>query len=98
MSEKDMLIPCPNCNGTGHVKGEFTKEFGAWVHALRRRREFSQVELAEKLDMSQAWLSRVEAGTTDPSIGALQKFNRLDLTDDEANGLRKLFDLFFIKR
>lgn len=45
---------------------------GARVRALRLQRGLTQAQVAEQLGLQQAWMAKVEAGRSDPSIGRLR--------------------------
>lgn len=44
------------------------------IRELRKSKGLTQVELAKKLDITQACLSEIETGVTDPSLKLLKKW------------------------
>jgi quercetin dioxygenase-like cupin family protein/DNA-binding XRE family transcriptional regulator len=66
----------PNSNfasmATIHDHAEdITLSLGSRIHAMRESREWTLEELAERTDLSKAYLSRLEGGDRQPSIAAL---------------------------
>ena len=50
---------------------EFTERFGQRVAELRRRRGWTQAKLAEKLDVGDAYVAKLEVGMRRPSFELL---------------------------
>jgi transcriptional regulator with XRE-family HTH domain len=48
------------------------KRFGARLRSLRARRRWSQVEMADLLAINRGYLSQLENGKRDPSLGVLK--------------------------
>lgn len=46
--------------------------FGKKVRELREKLEIDQDALAERIDMTQAWVSRLENGHIDPTVTKMQ--------------------------
>ena len=46
--------------------------FGKKIRQLRTQRGLSQMQLAERVGMAAAFLSRVEAGEKEPCLGTIQ--------------------------
>ena len=59
----------------------FQNRVGQAMGALRRRREIQQKALAERLDVSAEWLSRVENGQGQPSVEMVDQFLELSRTE-----------------
>src|SRR5258708_659836 len=53
-----------------HV-GEMTQTLGSRLHAMRESRDWTLDVLAEKTNLSKAYLSRLEGGDRQPSLAAL---------------------------
>ena len=49
---------------------------GTNVRYLRRRRGYTQEQLANELDMSPAYLRRIERGTANPTINILERLSK----------------------
>ena len=52
---------------------DFQKKFGARVRELRRRRGFTQEQLAEKINIGVRSLGKIETGNSFPSCETLEK-------------------------
>lgn len=60
------------------------KLIGSRIHTARTNKGFTQENLAEKLDVSIAFLSRVERGTTEINLKRLSQIcELLDVTEGE---------------
>jgi transcriptional regulator with XRE-family HTH domain len=46
------------------------------IQKLRKARQITQEELAEKLNVSQSWLARIETGREVPNLKRLQQIAR----------------------
>ena len=56
-------------------------QFGARIRALRLKRGWTQVEMADFLAMDRSYLSEIETGKKDPSLTMLQSIAKgLSLT------------------
>jgi transcriptional regulator with XRE-family HTH domain len=53
------------------------RSIGSRIRQLRRERNFTQAQLAEKLSVTPEYISRVERATTNPSLQTLSKLARL---------------------
>ena len=51
---------------------DLAKLFGERVKALRAERGFSQVDLAERAQISEEWVRRIERGAATPSFQTIQ--------------------------
>lgn len=49
------------------------KALGNAVRTLRGELDLSQAELAERSDLSPAWIAQVESGTLDPTWGDMRR-------------------------
>lgn len=71
--------------------GNQETEIGAKIRAIRRRKKMSLQELGDRVGLSRSFLSQMESGASNPSIGSLKEIaNALDITlaelfDDEPN-------------
>lgn len=68
---------------------------GQDIRAARKRRSLSQTEVAERADVSQSLLSRVESSDVDPRLTTLHRIAAAIEEYDEivdANTLRWLFE------
>jgi len=54
------------------VTADIKKKFGAKLRALRIRRRWSQVEMADFLAINRGYLSQLETGKRDPSLTILK--------------------------
>ena len=52
---------------------DYTKEFGKYVKASRKRAGISQETLAEKCDMSTRQISNIETGKCEPKLSTLSR-------------------------
>jgi transcriptional regulator with XRE-family HTH domain len=50
--------------------------FGRKIRQLRTQQRLSQMQLAERVGMAAAFLSRVEAGEKEPCLGTIQALAR----------------------
>lgn len=56
-------------------------ELGAIIMNVRRKRSFSQAQLAERLGVSRIWLGQVERGKASPRLDLiLRVLNELEIT------------------
>jgi transcriptional regulator with XRE-family HTH domain len=69
------------------VTADTRKRFGAKLRALRTRRGWSQVEMADLLAMNRGYLSELETGKRDPSLTILK-----NLADGFSITLSKLLE------
>jgi len=69
------------------VTADIKKKFGAKLRALRIRRRWSQVEMADFLAINRGYLSQLETGKRDPSLTILKM-----LADGLSITLSKLLD------
>jgi transcriptional regulator with XRE-family HTH domain len=51
---------------------DLAKLFGERVKALRAERGFSQVELADRAQLSEEWIRRIERGEASPSFQTIE--------------------------
>ena len=49
------------------------KQMGQRLKALRKKKNLSRQELAERADVSREYVRKLEAGLYDPSVGTLQR-------------------------
>lgn len=54
------------------IRDEVLPRFGHGVRAKREARGWSQLELAERADTAQTWISRIERGLVDPMLDMVQ--------------------------
>lgn len=54
----------------------FSRAVGRAIRAIRRDREITQEELAEKAGLHFTWISRIESETVNPSIDTLAQLSR----------------------
>jgi transcriptional regulator with XRE-family HTH domain len=52
---------------------DFQKKFGARIKELRKRREMTQEQLSEKIDIGVRSLGKIETGKSFPSVETLEK-------------------------
>ena len=69
------------------MTADIKKKFGAKLRALRIRRRWSQVEMADFLAINRGYLSQLETGKRDPSLTILKM-----LADGLSITLSKLLD------
>lgn len=63
---------------------DLKERFGRLVAANRRRKGWTQADLAEACDLSEDMVARVEAGATGSSFATIEKFaNALDVDASE---------------
>lgn len=56
-----------------------TKTFGDRIKSARKEQDLTQQELADKLDVSQAYINNLEHDRTNPTVKQLRRiFNALD--------------------
>jgi transcriptional regulator with XRE-family HTH domain len=49
------------------------RQMGKRIHALRKKRNLSRQQLAERADVSREYIRKLEAGGYDPTVGTLQR-------------------------
>jgi transcriptional regulator with XRE-family HTH domain len=54
------------------VSTDIRKQLGSRVRVLRRKRGWTQVEMAELLGVDRSYLSEIETGKKDPSLRVLK--------------------------
>ena len=69
------------------MTADIKKKFGAKLRALRIKRRWSQVEMADFLAINRGYLSQLETGKRDPSLTILKM-----LADGLSITLSKLLD------
>ncbi|MEX0902276.1 MAG: helix-turn-helix transcriptional regulator [Pseudohongiellaceae bacterium] len=69
-------------------------QFGEKIRILRQQADMTQPELADRLNIEQSWLSKIETGKVVPSSEFIQAvLNYFQLTLDELIGDLDIFDL-----
>lgn len=53
--------------------GEIGKYLGYKIKEIRKARQYTQIELAEKIDVDPKYLSRIETGMSSPSLKTIEK-------------------------
>lgn len=52
-------------------------KLGKWVKETRKKRKLTQVSVAEKLEVAQSTVCRIERGEMEPTVGNMRGFFRL---------------------